>query len=80
MQQSSRLAKANAAKAVLQQSLTKLAGYPVEIVVRGERSFTFVFEAVDRAAGERLVPCVKGAKTSIEADAETGCTYVYVDA
>lgn len=80
MSQTACLAKANAAKANLQQTLSQLAGYPVEIVIRTDRSFTFVFEAVDRAAGERLVTCVGNAKASVQADLDTGCTYVFVDA
>lgn len=67
-------------KQQLEQVLTSIAGLPVEITIRGLRSFTMSFEAVDDAATARLTQYFAGqAQTSVMVDAETG-TYIYLEA
>lgn len=69
-------------KARLEDIMSKIAGYPVEITIRGERAFTFSFESVDTNAGDKLAAFMKdgGANVSVETDAELEMTFVYADA
>jgi hypothetical protein len=61
-------------------ALSKIAGYPVELTIRGERAFTFSFDAADRAAGERVAAFFAAAATvSVDVDDECGtCVYVNI--
>lgn len=74
------LAAAQQAKAKLETTLSAVAGYPVEITIRGERAFTFSFDAIDPRAGQKLAAFMGAtAKTSIATDAELEMTFVYVE-
>ena len=68
---------AAASKQAIEQKLSAIAGQPVEVTIRGDRSFTFWFDAIDAAAAQRLADTVKGEKVEVDADAELGtCVYV----
>lgn len=69
--------EAKASKQAIEQKLTAIAGHEVEVTIRGDRSFTFWFDAIDAAAAQRLADTVKGEKVEIDADPELGtCIYV----
>lgn len=70
---------AAAEKSRLQAVLSRIAGHPVDITIRAERSFTLSFDAVDHAAGKRLASFVGGCNASVETDVECG-TFVYIEA
>lgn len=68
---------AQAAKNAMAAKLSAIAGRDVEIIVRGERSFTFYFEGVCTKTAQRLAATVAGEKVEIDEDAELGtCVYV----
>lgn len=59
--------------------LSAIAGKPVEITVRGDRSFTISTEHEDHVAGARLADFFSGqAAVSVVHDAECG-TFIYLD-
>jgi len=63
----------------MEEKISKIAGREVEITVRGDRSFTFSFEAIDKDATKRIVDFFRGqSTTSVEEDDECG-TFIYCD-
>lgn len=65
----------------LQADLSKLAGVPIEITIRGDRAFTISFDKIDAAITAKLVSFFSsGAKVSVETDDELDATFVYLDA
>lgn len=69
-----------AAHKSLEQQISKLAGVPVEMTIRGERSFTFSTEERNEQAADRIAAFFKGqAKAEIVHDDEVG-SFVYVEA
>lgn len=69
----------NEMKAELEQKLTAVAGRPVEIAIRGDRSFTLSFEAIDQAATDRIAAFFAPADVEVETDAELDMTFVYLE-
>lgn len=68
-------------KAKLEAKFSSIAGHDVEITIRGDREFTFSFDAIDMHAAQRVVDYVGGADSAeIEADDELQMTFVYVTA
>jgi len=63
------------------QTLDHVAGRPIEITVRGPRSFTFSFDAIDPPATEAICGFFADspAVLSVVEDAECG-TFIYCDA
>lgn len=60
--------------------MSKVAGHPVELTIRGDRSFTWSFEQADESAAKRIVEFFgENARCTYEIDAECG-TFVYVEA
>jgi len=62
----------------LESQLSKIAGHQVEITIRGEREFTFSFDAIDLEAAQLLVEYV-GQPATVETDAELEMTCVYIN-
>jgi hypothetical protein len=66
-------------RARLQNHISKVAGVPVEITVRGDRRFTYSFDGVDEAAAGRIVGFFGSlAACEVVVDAECG-TFIYCD-
>ena len=61
-------------------TLNKVAGREVEITVRGEKSFTFSFDAIDKKATEAIKNFFIGQATitGVEEDEECG-TFIYCE-
>jgi len=60
--------------------ISKIAGHQVEMTIRGDRNFTFSFDAADQAAAQRIVDFFgKDAQCEVAIDDECG-TFVYVNA
>lgn len=70
-----------ARKSNLELLLSNKAGVPVEITVRGDKSFTFSFDGRNDSALSKIENFFKsgGAKTSTLYDAETDYSLVYVE-
>lgn len=61
------------------QKLNLVAGRELELTIRGERKFTFWFDAIDREAANRVVEFFKNdAVVEVDADSQLG-TCIYVD-
>ena len=61
------------------EQINKIAGREIEVTVRGDRSFTFSFEAIDKAATRKICDFFKGqAKIEVEEDEEVG-TFIYCE-
>lgn len=61
------------------QTLSKLAGQPVEVTIRSEKAFTFSLEVVDKKATKAITNFFKGqGKLTVEEDEECG-TFIYLD-
>ena len=58
-------------KQELENNMTKVAGIPVEITVRGKRSFTFSFEGKNETAAKKIQQYF--APVSLEYDYEEEC-------
>lgn len=69
---------ATASKQAIEAKLSAIAGHAVEVTVRGDRAFTFSFDALDPYAAQRLADTVPGEIVNIVADAECG-TFIYVN-
>lgn len=68
-------------KANLENTLSVIAGEPVEITIRGDRNFTWYMESTRQEAVDKLVKFAKGdPRVSVEVmtDPEVG-TCVYLD-
>lgn len=71
----------------IEASLSKIAGVPVEVTIRGDAEFTFSMDGDHRAAAERLAADIRasGAEAAVEVDdiSEPGfpafITCVYVE-
>jgi len=59
-------------------TIEKIAGRPLELTIRGEKSFTLSFDGVDQSATSRLVEFFQN-KCQVEVDAECG-TFIYIEA
>jgi len=60
--------------------LNQVAGREVGITIRGERSFTFSFEDIDKEATRKICEFFDGhAKIEVSEDEECG-TFIYCDA
>lgn len=67
-------------KARLEATMTEIVGQPVDLTVRGEKSFTFSTEAVDRNLGEVIAAYFgKLATVTVDHDDECG-SFAYVEA
>ena len=61
------------------QAINTVAGREVEVTIRGDRSFTFSFEAIDKQATRKICDFFKGqAKIEVEEDEECG-TFIYCE-
>ena len=61
------------------ESVNQVAGREVEVTVRGDRSFTFSFDAIDKKATEAIKAFFSGQSTiSVEEDEECG-TFIYCE-
>lgn len=66
-------------RARLQNHISKIAGVPVEITIRGDRQFTYSFDGVDAAAADKVVRFFGSlAACEVVADDECG-TFIYCD-
>lgn len=64
-------------KAALEAQLSEIAGYPVEVTVRGLRDFTFSFDEVNHVATSAILKFFgDAAKFTVETDEECG-TFIY---
>lgn len=70
---------ANIEKAKMESKLSQIAGTQIEITIRADKSFTFTFDGINKAATQKLVKFFAGYKISIDEDAELG-TCIYIDA
>lgn len=60
-------------KQELENNMTKVAGIPVEITVRGKKSFTFSFEGKNEMAVKKIQQYF--ASVSLEYDYDEECDY-----
>ena len=61
------------------ESINKVAGREVEVTIRGERSFTFSFDNIDKDATRKICEFFNGqAKIEVQEDEECG-TFIYCD-
>ena len=61
------------------ESINKVAGREVEVTIRGERSFTFSFDNIDKYATRKICEFFNGqAKIEVQEDEECG-TFIYCD-
>ena len=68
---------AQQAKKAMENKLSSIAGHDVEITIRGDRSFTFYFDAIDPEAAKKLAATAQGEKIEIDEDPELGtCVYI----
>ena len=69
----------NEAKAGLEVKISRIAGVPVELTVRGESAFTFSLPEVNKTAADKIADFFASmAKVSVEHDDECG-SFVYVE-
>lgn len=67
-------------KARLEVTMTKIVGQPVDLTIRGAKSFTFSTETVDRNLGEVIAAYFgKLATVTVDHDDECG-SFAYVEA
>lgn len=67
-------------KARLEATMTKIVGQPVDLTIRGEKSFTFSTEAVDPNLGDVIAAYFgKLATVTVDHDDECG-SFAYVKA
>ena len=61
------------------EAINQVAGREVEITIRGERNFTFSFDAIDKVATSKICAFFEGqAKIKVHEDEECG-TFIYCD-
>jgi hypothetical protein len=64
-------------KKVIENTLSIVAGFSVEVTVRGERKFTFSFEGRNDLAVERIKKYFKGQSIRVDYDEECDYTCLY---
>lgn len=67
-------------KQELEYNMTKVAGVPVEITIRGEKSFTFSFEGKNEVAAKKIQEYFNPvASLDYDYDAECDLTCLYMN-
>lgn len=66
-------------KQELEYNMTKVAGVPVEITIRGEKSFTFSFEGKNEVAAKKIQEYFNPVALDYDYDAECDLTCLYMN-
>lgn len=60
-------------------AINRVAGRDVEITIRGERSFTFSFDAIDERAKDRIMGYLHGHGSLVAVEDQECGTFIYLD-
>ena len=66
-------------KQELENNMTQVAGVPVEITVRGQRSFTFSFEGKNEMAAKKIRQYFAPVRLEYDYDEECDLTCLYMN-
>lgn len=66
-------------KQELEHNMTKVAGVPVEITIRGKKSFTFSFEGKNEVAAKKIQEYFNHVALDYDYDEECDLTCLYMN-